>query len=239
MKKGLFIILAVVVFLVMVCETGIEVNLSTVKLATSNIVSVESKLLGAKRTGFTMLKWWWAITKPEVGDGIIVQYSTNNTDWRDIDTISPITDTMTFKTTDTLYVKGGARFYYKLNYWNGQNIEPFDTIEVYILPLITYVKPDSDTINLRNLAETLTVTWRTIKNKKDELIKDYKVEVYRGKITTDPDSLLNLVNPIDSKEVSATAAESVLTCKFSTADTTKYPSLGIFTIKVAPKSPYT
>ena len=234
MKKSTFIVLAAIVLMLVVCETGVEINLNTIKLATTNIVKFESGLLGNKSTGLLTITWRWAIAKPEVGDGIIVQRSTDNNSYFDVETLKVIDTAMTYKTSDSAYIKGSAKLYYKLNYLNGQNIEPFDTIEVNLLPYISFLAPAVDTYPMPN--DTLTVTFRTIKNRKGELLTGYKVEVYKGKVSTNIDSVLNLVNPLDSKEITTGAADSVFTCTFA-ADTIKYTKRSIYTIKVAPKLP--
>ncbi len=239
MKKGAFIVLAAIVLLLVVCETGVEINLNTIKLATTNIVKFESGLLGNKSTGLLTITWRWAIAKPEVGDGIIVQRSTDNNSYFDVETLKVIDTAMTYKTSDSLYVRGGTKLFYKLNYLNGQNIEPFDTIEVNLLPYISFKAINNDTLLKDTLSfnnDTLTVTCRTIKNRKGELLTGYKVEVYKGKVSTNIDSVLNLVNPLDSKEITTGASDSVFTCTFA-ADTIKYTKRSIYTIKVAPKLP--
>lgn len=239
MKKGIWLSI-VIALVLMVCETGIEVNLSTAKIATSNIIKFESGLLGSTHSGLLTISWHWTIKKPDVGDGVIVRRSTDSTNFYDIDTVTPFDTTMTFKTTDTSLVKGGTKAWYELNYWNGQNIEAFDTVPINILPAITYAAPTADTLRLYSTGDTLTVTWRTIKNRKGEQLKDYRVEIYNGKVSLNPDSVLNLINPVDFKEVTG-IVDSIATYKFPT-DSTKYPYGTItnpkfYTIKVSLKTP--
>lgn len=237
MKKSVFLVLIALTLVLVVCESNIEINLSTIKVATSNTIKFESGLLGSKNTGLLTISWRWAIAKPEVGDGILIERSPDNSTWATAETIKIIDTMMTYKTSDSAVVKGGTKQFFKLNYLNGANIQPFDTVEINLLPYISFVAPAVDTLNLTN--DTLTVTFRTTKNKSGVIQTAYKVEVYRGKVSTNIDSVLNLINPLDAKDVTTGASDSVFTCDFPVADTTKYPHRNIYTIKVNLKTPIT
>ncbi len=235
MKKGIWVVFIIALFLA-VCETGIEINLSTIKVATSNIIKFESGLLGTKSTGLITIAWRWAVRKPEAGDGIIVQRSSDGQNFVDVETLKVIDTAMTFKTSDSSYVLPGSKLHFKLNFLNGMNIEPFDTIEINTLSEITYLYPNQDTVR-KATPDSITVTWKTAKDKAGVVLKDYKVEIFQGKVSTNIDSVLNLINPLDSKEVTG-VTDTIASCTFAT-DSTRYPFNNIYTIKVALKTPVT
>jgi hypothetical protein len=239
MKKSVLIGLIALALVLVVCESNIEINLSTIKVATSNTIRFESGLLGSKNTGLLTISWRWAIAKPEVGDGILIERSPDNSSWVAAETIKIIDTMMTYKTSDSAIVKGGTKQFFKLNYLNGANVQPFDTVEINFLPYISFVTSATDTTfgDSLPLDDTLTVTFRTTKNKGGVVQTSYKVEIYRGKVSTNVDSVLNLVNPLEAKDVTTGGSDSVWTCYFPVGDTTKYPRWNFYTIKVNLKTP--
>ncbi len=184
MKKYLgAIIILTLVFLS--CETGIEVNLSCTLKHTTEVINLESDILGPKNEVFINLSWKFNLGKPE-GDSVIVQRSIgDSTSYTTIATVAPVEAEMYYNDNDTLLTPENT-VYYRLGLINAGETNYFISFDVQIPPVQHFYEPSVDT-----LGDTLNITFAQLSG-----FDDCEVAIYKS-FSTDPESLAhNLTNPL-------------------------------------------
>jgi hypothetical protein len=184
MKK---IILAIFIGLFFVsCESGLNINLNCVLKHTTQVVKLESGLLGEKTQTLVNLSWIWTI-QPS-GDGVVIERSTDSTNWVILDTVAPITAEMIYNDTDSSLAAGDT-IWYNLGYISGADITYFITPKLILPQAQHFYQPAADSVTID------TTTGLTVSFAKLAAFDSFKVELFKANVTQ-PESLMNLTNPI-------------------------------------------
>jgi hypothetical protein len=181
MKKFIFAGLICLFFLS--CETGLNLNLNCVLKHTTQVVKLESGLLGNKTQVLVNLSWTW-IEQPS-GDGVIVERSTDSTNWVMVDSLAPIAAAMTVNDTDSLLIPGDT-VWYRLGYYSGADIQYFITPKLILPQSQHFYQPAADTIG----NDTLNIAFAKLSGFDQYILSLFKANV------TQPESLMNLKNPL-------------------------------------------
>lgn len=183
MKK--FIFAGFICLFFLSCETGLNLNLNCVLKHTTQVVKLESGLLGTKTQVLVNLSWTW-IEQPS-GDGVIVERSTDSTNWVIVDSIAPIAAEMTVNDTDSLLTPGDT-IWYRLGYYSGADIQYFITPKLILPQSQHFYQPAADSITIDTAG--LHVCFAKL-----PAFNNYKIELFKANVTQ-PESLMNLTNPI-------------------------------------------
>jgi hypothetical protein len=200
MKKmtGVAIFMLILTFMDCETKTGFDVNLQCWTKHTSEVINVESGLLGAKDQVFINLTWGWTLQRPTV-DAIIVDRSIGDlAHFTAIDTQFNIDSVMICNDADTV-LEPNTLVYYQLNSLYGASVTPFCTIDVNVPAAQHFTRPASDTLSIAD--DTLVVSFSHISG-----LDTTDIAIYAG-APTSIDSLLNfLTNPL----YSTTTADTIL-----------------------------
>lgn len=181
MKK---IILAILVgFFFVSCESGLNINLNCVLKHTTQVVKLESGILGEKTQTLVNLTWTWILQPP--GDAVVIERSTDSTNWVVLDTMTPITAEMFFNDTDSSLIPGDT-IWYNLGYISGGDIQYFITPKLVLPQAQHFYLPATDTIG----NDTLNIAFAKLIGFDEYILSLYKANV------TQPESLMNLQNPL-------------------------------------------
>ena len=180
-KLSIFLI----VFTFLSCGLLDEVDLGSIAWHVTSIINLESSLLGESTDISVNVAWRWLLERPS-GEGIIVERSIGDaSNYVVIDTVAPIETLMTYLDRDTVLQPNTAVFY-RLGFLDGGSIDYFKTVEVSLPPIQHFYAPAADTIG----NDTLTLVFARLQD-----FNDCEVSIYRA-FVTDPESLMNLVNPL-------------------------------------------
>ena len=197
---------------VLSCGSGLNVNLQVVMKTTSHVVKLEGGRLGDRTQVFVNHTWTW-IQKP-AGDSVVVERSLDSLNWSTISVCKPITDEMTCNDADSTLPPGDT-VWYRMSYLSGTDVFYFIYPRVVLLPTQHFIEPSTDTLPAD---DTLDISVNYING-----LNDYVLELYQADVTQ-PESLLNLINPVwVDTLVSATTTKVPMA---SYAD-------GIYTLKVS------
>jgi hypothetical protein len=181
--RKLSIILVIIAF--MSCGLLDEIDLDSIAWHATSVIRLESSLLGETTDISVNLAWRWLLERPS-GEGIIVERSIGNANsYAPIDTVAPIETLMTYLDRDTILLPNTTVFY-RLGFLDGGSIDYFKTVEVSLPPIQHFYAPAEDTIG----NDTLTLVFARLQD-----FNDCEVSIYRA-FVTDPESLMNLVNPL-------------------------------------------
>ncbi|MEO0128758.1 MAG: hypothetical protein ABIL02_00770 [candidate division WOR-3 bacterium] len=174
------------VLMVIGCETGMEVNLECWVKHTSEVINVETSILGEKSQVFVNLTWGWTLQRPQI-DAVIVERSNDSTNFVVLDTV-PIDTIMYFNDADTL-LRPNTKVYYRFTSLYGKATDHIIDISVEIPPVQHFHKPDAEFISILN--DTLCISFARISG-----FDTTDIAIYKG-ATKSIDSLLNyLTNPL-------------------------------------------
>ncbi len=184
MKKLLGATILIFTLFLLSCETGLEVNLDCTLKHTAEVINLESNILGPKDEVLINLTWTFNLGKPE-GDSVIIQRSIgDSTNYTTIASITPVEEKMFYNDNDSLLTPG-TTVYYRLSLANNGKIDDFISHDVEIPSAQHFYKPSVDT-----LGDTLNITFAQLSE-----FDDCKVAIYKS-FSTNPDSLINLINPL-------------------------------------------
>lgn len=182
MKK---IIGALIILIFLSCDTGIEINLDCVLKHTTEVLKLESDLLGEREDVLVNLSWTWTLGRPD-GEGIIVQRSIGDSNnFATIDTLSPIEDEMYYNDSDTI-LSANTIVYYRLGFLNDNDVDYFITTDISIPASQHFYEPTVDTLG----GDTLHITFAQLAD-----FDACSISVYQA-FTTEPESLINLTNSL-------------------------------------------
>jgi len=182
MKK---IIGALIILIFLSCDTGIEINLDCVLKHTTEVLKLESDLLGEREDVLVNLSWTWTLGRPD-GEGIIVQRSIGDSNnFATIDTLSPIEDEMYYNDSDTI-LSANTIVYYRLGFLNDNDVDYFITTDISIPASQHFYEPTEDTLG----GDTLHITFAQLAD-----FDACSISVYQA-FTTEPESLINLTNSL-------------------------------------------
>jgi len=212
--KKLSIILLALVFVS--CGLLDEIDLGCLVWHVTNVIKLESDLLGETTDASVNLAWRWLLERPS-GDGIIVERSIGGaSNYVEIATVTPIDSIMTYLDRDTL-LQPNTTVFYRLGFLEGGSIDYFKTIEVTIPPGQHFYAPAQDTIG----NDTLSLVFAQLQG-----FNDCEVAVYRA-FVIDPESLMNLVDPLFVDTLAYPDTSLVLFLPDSV-----YPDTTIYTIRL-------
>jgi len=182
MKKwaGIAVVLAI-----LACETLEEIDLDCLVWHATSVIRLESDLLGETDDVTVHLAWRWLLTRPSSGSVVVERSIGNMDDFTLIATVTPIETVMTYLDRDTILQPYTTAFY-RLGLFDGTDTDYFDTLEVAIPELQHFYEPAQDTIG----NDTLRVTFAQLAG-----FNDCEISVYNA-FVTDPESLMNLLNPV-------------------------------------------
>lgn len=182
MKKlvGILFILSI-----LACETLTEIDLDCLVWHVTSVIQLESTLLGERHDVSVNLAWRWVLATPS-GDGVVVERSVGSTnDFTLLATVVPIEMTMHYLDRDTI-LQPNITVFYRLGFLEPTGANYFDTLEVVIPPNQHFYEPAQDTI----ANDTLSITFTQLPD-----FNDCEVTLYKA-FATDPESLMNLLNPV-------------------------------------------
>ncbi|KPL08345.1 hypothetical protein AMJ86_00915 [bacterium SM23_57] len=182
MKRWVGIGLILTIF---ACESLTEIDLDCLVWHATNVIRLESDLLGEKDDVTVHLSWRWLLTRPSSGSVVVERSIGNMDDFTLIATVTPIETVMTYLDRDTILQPNTTAFY-RLGLFDGTDTDYFDTLEVTIPPVQHFYEPAQDTVG----NDTLRLIFAQLPG-----FNDCEVSVYNA-FVTDPESLMNLLNPI-------------------------------------------
>lgn len=213
MKKWLAVIFLMAI---LVCTSITEIDLDCLVWHATNVIKLESDLLGETDDISVHVLWRWLLTRPSSGS-VIVERSVGNMDnFTLIATVTPIETVMTYLDRDTI-LQANTTAFYRLGLFDGTDTDYFDTIEVTIPPVQHFYEPSEDTIG----NDTLRITFAQLAG-----FNDCEVSVYNA-FATDPESLMNLLNPVFIDTLTYPDTALVLAMPDSV-----YPDTTIYTIRL-------
>ncbi len=209
--------------MLLACESGVEINLECLLKHTSEVLKMESTLLGEKEQVIVNLTWRWLYQKPSI-DAVIIERSLNDsTHYTPIDTL-PVDTIMTYTDNDSMLMPNSVVFY-RLNSLYGKATETFKVVEVNTPPAQDFYQPQTDTIG----NDTLTITFGKLEN-----FSNYNLSIYRV-LSNQIDSLFSI--PIESLLVMLTSplfdttiTDTTITVYLSDSI---FPDTAVYTVKVS------
>lgn len=190
--KKLIGFLPVLIFIA--CDSGLEVNLECWVKHTSEVVNVETSILGEKSKVFVNLTWGWILRKPQI-DAVIVERSSDSTNFIALDTI-PVDTVMYFNDTDTT-LRPNTKVYYRLNSLYGKDVKYIDDISVDIPPVQNFYKPDTEFISIIN--DTLIISFARVPG-----FDTTDIAIYKGAPKSIDSLLHHLINPLYNTTIADT-----------------------------------
>lgn len=167
------------------CNLLDEVDLGSIAWHATSVIRMESSLLGEATDISVNVAWRWLLERPS-GEGIIVERSIGDaSNYVVIDTVAPIETLMTYLDRDTI-LHPDMTVFYRLGFLDGGSIDYFKTVEVSLPPSQHFYAPVQDTIG----NDTLSVVFAQLAG-----FDDCEVSIYKAH-ATDPESLMNLVDPL-------------------------------------------
>ncbi len=204
------------VLIIIACTTITEIDLDALVWHVTNVIKLESGLLGETHDVSVHLAWRWILARPS-GDGIVVERSIGSTsNFVVIDTVAPIETVMTYLDRDTI-LQPNTTIYYRLGFLDDTGVDYFDTADVVIPQTQHFYEPTEDTVG----NDTLRITFAELQN-----FNDCEVAVFNA-FVTDPDSLMNLLNPVFIDTLTYPDTSMVLPMPDSI-----YPDTTIYTIRL-------
>ena len=173
------------VFVILACTSITEIDLDCLVWHVTNVIKLESGLLGETDDISVHMAWRWLLTRPSSGSVVVERSIGNMDDFVLIATVTPIETVMTYLDRDTILEPNTIAFY-RLGLFDGIDTDYFDTLEVAIPSVQHFYEPAQDTIG----NDTLRVTFSQLPG-----FNDCEVSVYNA-FVTDPESLMNLLNPV-------------------------------------------
>ncbi len=184
------------VFLIIGCETGLEVNLECWVKHTAEVVNVETSILGEKSKVFVNLVWGWTLQRPQI-DAVIVERSSDSTNFVALDTI-PIDTVMYFNDADSA-LRPNTRVYYRLNSLYGKAIDHIIDVSVEIPSVQHFHQPDTEFISIIN--DTLCISFARLSG-----FDTTDIAIYKGA----PKSIDSLLNYLTNPLYDTTIADTIL-----------------------------
>jgi hypothetical protein len=182
MKKlvGIFVVLAI-----LACESITEIDLDCLTWHITNVIKLESDLLGETDDVSINLAWRWLLTRPSSGSVVVERSMNDMNNFELIATITQIDTVMFYLDRDTI-LEPNTTAYYRLGLFDGTDTDYFDTLEIMIPAVQHFYEPTQDTIG----NDTLLLTFAQLSG-----FNDCEVALYNA-FATDPESLMNLLNPV-------------------------------------------
>ena len=205
-----------VVLAILACEALEEIDLDCLTWHVTNVIKLESDLLGETDDIGVHLAWRWLLTRPSSGSVVVERSIGDLNNFTLLATVTPIETVMTYLDRDTI-LQSNTTAFYRLGLFNGTDSEYFDTAVVAIPPVQHFYEPDQDTIG----NDTLHITFAQLSG-----FNDCEVSIYNA-FVTDPDSLMNLLNPMFIDTLAYPDTSLVLPMPDSV-----YPDTTVYTVRL-------
>lgn len=201
---------------ILACEELTKIDLDCLMWHVTSVVQLESTLLGERDDISVNLAWRWLLATPS-GDGVVVERSIGSADdFTLLATVMPIENIMHYVDRDTILQPNTTAFY-RLGFLEPTEVDYFDTLEVVIPPNQHFYEPAQDTI----ANDTLNITFAQLGS-----FTECEVALYHA-FVTDPESLMNLIDPIFVDTLTYPDTSLVLPIPDSI-----YPDTTIYTIRL-------
>jgi hypothetical protein len=205
-----------VLLAILACTSITEIDLDCLVWHVTNVIKLESDLLGETDDISVHIAWRWLLTRPSSGSVVVERSIGNMNDFTLIATVTPIETVMTYLDRDTI-LQANTTAFYRLGLFDGTDTDYFDTVEVTIPPTQHFYEPSQDTIG----NDTLHIIFAALSG-----FNDCEVSVYNA-FVTDPESLMNLLNPVFIDTLVYPDTSLVLALPDSV-----YPDTTIYTIRL-------
>jgi len=214
-------IIRFLLFLTFLYLIGCDMDMRCVFEHTTIVIKLESSSLEIERVSVNLI-WTWTSELPS-GDGIIIERSIgDSSNFVPIDTLEQIETVMYYiDSVSILHVDSSV--YYRLGILNNQEIDYFKTADISIPQSQHFYKPTSDT-----LGDTLQVIYAKLQN-----FSECSISIYRT-YSTDPESLLTLVNPLFDSSITYPDTAIVVYMPDSIFPDTTFYTIKISSSKSAP-----
>ncbi|MEO0162478.1 MAG: hypothetical protein ABIL39_02110 [candidate division WOR-3 bacterium] len=173
-------------FLLIACESGMEVNLECWVKHTCQVVNVETSILGEKTRVFVNLTWGWTLQRPQI-DAVIVERSGDSTNFVALDTV-PCDTLMFFNDADTT-LRPNTKVYYRLKSLYGKATEHIIDVTVNIPAPQHFYQPDTEFVTIPN--DTLWICFARLPG-----FDTTDITIYKGAAKSVDSLLHNLTNPL-------------------------------------------
>ncbi len=208
--------IALVVLALLSCDFFNEIDLGSIAWHATSVIKLESSLLGETSDISVNIAWRWLLEQP-AGEAVIVERSIGDqSGYVVIDTVTPIENQMTYLDRDTL-LEPSTTVFYRLGFLDAGSIDYFKIVEVVVPAQQHFYAPAFDTIG----NDTLSLAFARLPG-----FNDCEVAVYKA-FVTDPESLMNLVNPLFIDTLSYPDTSLV----FEMPDGV-YPDTSVYTIRL-------
>lgn len=183
MKK---IVLFIIFLLFLTCTEDISRLDFDFEHATT-VLKLQSAILGEKEQVYINIMVTFILTQPP-GEGIIIERSIgDSTSFAAIDTVLGVNQNMTYTDEDTL-LEPSSTVYYRLGFLENSAVDYFTTEKIDVPGSQLFYEPSDDT--LVGTGDTLRIVFAQVSGFSDCDIALYEFE------SADPESLLNLVDPL-------------------------------------------
>jgi len=215
MKK---LLLLLPLLILLGCQDALEINLTCVLWHTTQVVTMQSDLLEEGEHIFVTLTWRWTYETPQ-GDAIIIKRSIgDSTSFTEIDTVWQIDTLMNYIDDDSVLTPNST-VYYRLAFLTGKAVDDFITTDVAIPDNQNFYEPTQDTLS----GDTLYITFKQLSG-----FDACSVSVFNT-FTTEPESLIQLLNPVFDTALSYPDT----TLAIAISDPTNFPNNTTYTIKIS------
>lgn len=216
MKKLSWLLVFFLLFIA--CESGFEINLECWVKHTSEVIGVETSILGEKSQVFVNLTWGWVYQRPAI-DAVIIDRSIGDSlHYVTIDTV--VIDTVMYFNDADSVLQPNSTVFYRLNSLNGKAVEIFKEVKVEIPPAQIFHKPDTEFISITN--DTLYISFARLSG-----FDTTDIAIYKGA----PKSIDSLINYLTDPLYDTTIADTIL--NISNADSLFPVDTIPYTIKIS------
>ncbi len=211
------------IFIILTCGTGVEINPECVLKHTAEVVRLESSFTPNDKV-FVNLSWTWVWDTPR-GDGVIIERKID-ADFDSIGYVTPIEAAMTFFDTSSLLTPD-IEVSYTLGFLAGKNVTPFDTTTFTIPPTQHIIQPDTEFFSIDTLIDSLDIVFGKLQG-----FDTTDVVLFRTSFT-DIDSVLNMpiddiLNALTDTVVSVKTTDTIIRVDAANIDT-----LSVHIIKIS------
>ncbi|MGQ9465700.1 MAG: hypothetical protein ACUVQ4_08360 [bacterium] len=206
------------IFIFLACESGFEINLECWVKHTSEVIGVETSILGEKSQVFVNLTWGWVYQRPAIDAVIIDRSIGDSTHYVTVDTV--VIDTVMFFNDADSVLQPNSVVYYRLNSLNGKAVETFKEVKVEIPPAQNFYRPDSEFISINN--DTLCISFARLSG-----FDTTDIAIYKGA----PKSIDSLLNYLTNPLYDTTIADTII--NISNADSLFPVDTIPYTIKIS------
>jgi hypothetical protein len=182
----------------------------------TTVLKLQSTLLGEKEQVYITIMVTFILTQPP-GEGIVIERSIgDSTSFGAIDTVMGVNQYMSFTDEDTL-LEPSSTVYYRLGFLENSIVDYFTTEKIDVPGSQLFYEPAGDTVG-----DTLRIVFAQVSG-----FSDCDIALYEF-TSAEPESLLNLINPL----FDTTLTYPNDTCVVPLPDSTYSDSM-VYTIRIS------